>query len=240
MMGQTYGCFTAPSTVNLPPPCDVGARYSYRMNNSDIIERLRARMAELGVKPQTVSMQATNSTDTVRNWLRHHDEGKRFTMRPDKLAAVADALGVTYSWLLFGSDEASDATPGMAEPTSAYSARPNEGQAVRALYAGTARTPQIVRRMLVDMPAFQLSAGDLLVADLGREAQPGELVLVWIEDGRNGGTTEIRRFLPPYLLSASHNFQDAPLRTDSPEAIVRYPVIGVIRGNSPPAEGTQH
>lgn len=199
------------------------------MNTNEVLTRIEQRMTELGVKPQTVSLTATGSPDTIRNWFRKMRKGDRFSMRQDTLEAVARALDMPIQWLTHGDEDAMPAH-GMAEETVPFTPKPNEVQAVKSLYASTARHAQTARRAQIDLPGLGIAAGDIIVTDLGREASFGDLVLVTVEDETTAATTLIRRYFAPHLLAMSISDKEKPLRDDDPAVTIRYPVIGLIRG----------
>lgn len=194
--------------------------------------RLKQRMADLGLSAREVSMRATGTTDTVRNWLRRAEEGASFSMRQDTLDRVSQVLGVTAQWLLTGEDGPAPAQPpGLAESSAEYRPAPSEAEAVRSLFSNAAKHPVIFRKVLTDLPRFDLRRGDLLVTDLSREARPGDLVATHVE--QNGTTvTQILRLIPPLLLCGDYTQDENPLRLDQPGVTVRYPVIGCIRGTA--------
>lgn len=200
------------------------------MDMNAVIKRMTDRMTALGVRPQTVSLAATGKSDTIRNWLRKHENGDQFSMRQDNLEAVAKALDVSLAWLLTGSDDGSPDATGFREETTPFTPKPNELQAVRALFGQLARHPQTGTRVQMDLPGLGLFVGDVVVMDLGREPQPGDLALVTVEDGSRNGRTIIRRYFPPYLLAMSPENDAPPMREDQPGVRLRYPIIGTIRG----------
>lgn len=201
------------------------------MDNDGLLKRLAARIADLGTTERAVSIEATGSADTIRNWRRRHDKGERFSMRIDSLNSVAAVLGVSSAWLATGNEDGEPEQPeGLAEETVPFQPRMSQSEAVRLLYADTARRAEIVRRMAQALPALGLEIGDLLVCDLGRESVQGDTVLVHVQDSRPHGSTLIRRWFSPWLLSGHPETDAKPLRDDQIGVTVRYPVIGSIRG----------
>ena len=112
------------------------------------------------------------------------------------------------------------------QPVTVGSSQPT----LRAIFGNSAQTPATYR-IEVDLPAFGLIAGDVIIVDLGRLPTPGELAIVSLfDDDSASSTTSLHRFLPPYLQSGTINPSDALLRIDQPGVTVRYPVIGSLRG----------
>jgi hypothetical protein len=102
--------------------------------------------------------------------------------------------------------------------------------AIRAIFGPRALTPATYR-VTEPLPAFDLDPGDVLICDMARLPNPGELALVSrFEDGLDDQTTEVRRYLPPYLLSGNNSSNPDIIRIDAPGVVVRFPVIGSIRG----------
>lgn len=125
---------------------------------------------------------------------------------------------------------------GMAETATLFTleeceVEPGEAQpALRALFGEVAATPATYQ-LNIDLPAFALLAGDIVLVDLSRLPAPGELALVthFDEESATSGTT-INRYFPPYLQSGSLNPTQAPVRVDQAGVTVRHPVVGSMRG----------
>jgi len=199
------------------------------MQMTDTMERLKQRMAELDLSAREVSMRATGTSDTVRNWLRRAEDGAMFSMRQDTLDRVCQVLGISTAWLLTGAEAAAAAPMAFAETSADYRPAATEADAVRSLYAKTAKHPAISLKLLVDLPRFDLHKGDLLITDLGREPRSGDLVAAHIEQP-TGTDTRILRLIPPLLLCGDYTQDETPLRADQPGVTIRYPVIGCLRG----------
>lgn len=125
---------------------------------------------------------------------------------------------------------------GMAEAATPYTFKafdvdPDATQpALRAIFGNAAATPATYQ-LGIDLPAFALVAGDILLVDLSRLPEPGELALVthFDEDSASSKTT-INRYFPPYLQSGDLNPTRPPVRVDQAGVTVRHPVIGSMRG----------
>lgn len=77
------------------------------MNIADVVARIKAvidadKAAGGKLSERAVSMAATGSTDTIRNWRRAFEAGKDSGATTPKVEAVAEALGVSPTWLLTG------------------------------------------------------------------------------------------------------------------------------------------
>lgn len=96
---------------------------------------------------------------------------------------------------------------------------------LRAVFGDRAPEPATYR-ITHALPGLGLWPGDVAVVTLSRNAQPGELAIVGLPDGSTG----VRRFLPPYLLTGQPDLDAIPLRSDQDGVTIRFPVIGSIRG----------
>ena len=209
------------------------------MEMKAVLDRITARREALGMSEAALSARA-GSRDLIRNWRRAMDKGQDINARHDSLEAIARALNVTVAWL---TDDAAPPTAdrsaqanGMAETAAPYAiapqpVTPDDPQAIlRALWGRVATTPATFR-LAAALPAFGLGAGDVLVADLARLPQPGELALVTMtEDDTASAATMVCRYLPPFLTGGSMTDETQPLRVDRPGVTVRYPIIGALRG----------
>ena len=70
-----------------------------------MLDRIKDRIEDLkaqgqSVSERSISMDATGSPDTIRNWRRAVAAGKAAGATTSKLAQVAQALGVTAEWLM--------------------------------------------------------------------------------------------------------------------------------------------
>jgi transcriptional regulator with XRE-family HTH domain len=80
------------------------------------------------------------------------------------------------------------------------------------------------------LPAFAMNQGDVVVVDLARLPQPGEVSLVSIfDDDHATESHEVMLYLPPYLSSGRAGNQPL-LRVDDNRISVRHPVVGLLRG----------
>lgn len=201
-----------------------------------ILDRITARIADLGTTDRAISLRATGSPDTIRNWQRSLRDGKTPNPQTAKLNAIIEALGLDLSNPDDQPEIRTAAAYGLSESAvpytfTAHATDSSDPQAsLRAIW-GTACTTPATYRLATAMPAFGLAAGDVLVADLARLPRPGELALVTIADESDASaTTVVRRYLPPYLAAGTLDTENSPLRVDHPGVTVRYPVVGTIRG----------
>lgn len=164
------------------------------------------------------------------------ETGKR-RMNADYIEAAAAIFGIRPAALIDDPETGPDASGagGFAEQAEPWDASPGTRNAVAGIYADVARNPAAVHRATVDLPAFGVQAGDLLVCDLSRLPQPGDLAVLTISDpGTDNSHTLIRRFVPPFLLPGTVQMQGDPELADNPNVTPRYPVVGIIRGASLP------
>jgi hypothetical protein len=206
------------------------------MRLNDLLDRIDAVAGPRRLSDQQVSLMA-GSKDVLRNWRRAAAKGKELHPRLETIAEMAHGLGVPLH-VLTGSDAAPDAAAAQAfhEGAATYHLQPypvaaEDPQAsLRAIFGPRALTPATYQ-VGEPLPAFQLEPGDILVCDMARLPNPGELALVnRFDEGLDNQATEVRRYLPPFLLSGSCAARPDIIRIDEPGVAVRFPVIGSIRG----------
>lgn len=118
---------------------------------------------------------------------------------------------------------ADDAAPFLFQPAA-------NTDPVRALFGTTASNPAVTHRASASMPDFAILPGDLLVCELSRPPELGDIVVATLVDEQLGTSTSlVRRFLPPYLV-AGDGTTPAFIKIDPATVTVRFPVIGTIRG----------
>ncbi len=62
---------------------------------SEIVRRTQARIEELGTNAAAVSLKATGSKDTIRNWIRSlQDDGAKASATVKKINQVESVLGI--------------------------------------------------------------------------------------------------------------------------------------------------
>ena len=210
------------------------------MNLADILTRIDAQLAATGLSDRAVSLRA-GSPDIIRNWRRAIAEGKEVSPRLNTVTAIAAAIGLDPEFLIHGAEGTSRATSppptaGLQEAAAPFAIKqhptdPNAPDALlRQIFGPKARTPSSVR-LLIDLPAFALMAGDIVVLDLARLPVPGELALVSLHNAdTDQHVSGVYRYFPPYLLPGTSGASPEPLRVDQPEISIRHPVIGSIRG----------
>lgn len=208
------------------------------MNMQAILERIAARSAELGISEAALS-QKGGSRDLIRNWRRALEKGQTVNARYSSLAQIARALNVSEDWLLHGKTGAAltaRSDRGMAESASPFKLRPVETNPddtmaqIRAIFGHHVTTPGLFR-VNSDLPAFQFAIGDIVLADLARLPEPGEIALVSLTDEISArSTTTLWRYVPPYLIGGQLGHSARMMRIDDPGVTVRHPVVGSIRG----------
>jgi hypothetical protein len=70
------------------------------MDLAKILARTEARITELGMTPSEVSVKATRSPDTIRNWQRRVAKGGPMGASSKSISAIADVLHVPVAWLM--------------------------------------------------------------------------------------------------------------------------------------------
>lgn len=210
------------------------------MDLSAVLRRIAERGAALSLSESAISGRA-GSKDMIRNWRRSVESGTPLNVKLASLDAVARELGVTTEWLIRG--EGPQERPGRppADRASGFSdqavpftfpVRPADPQGPQPALAAVFGPGSLAGyRIAVDLPAFSLCAGDVLVADMSRLPTTGELAVArLIDEGDGTAQTLVVRYLPPFL-PGGRLASDANLwRIDQPGMTVRFPVIGSIRG----------
>lgn len=206
-----------------------------------ILERIRQRIAELGMSEAAVAQQG-GSRDLIRNWRRALEKGQQINARYDSLALIARALHVTEDWLIHGKGTVNERPPaatGLAEAATPFQLKPHaaamdDNQApLRALF-GTAAASPALYRINANLPGFDLVAGDVVLADLARLPIAGEVALATVIDEETANSiTLVCRYLPPFLVPGTTGPKVELLRIEDPSVTVRYPVVGSIRGIPP-------
>jgi hypothetical protein len=206
------------------------------------LDRLTARQSQMNLTDTDLSA-AAGSTDLVRNWRRSVASGKPVNPKHVSLSAVADKLAVTVDWLLNGEETGTflsrapaPIAQGLSEEAVPFQfdappvASGSDQDLMRAIFGAAVTTPATYR-MSQALPAFGLNSGDVVIVELSRLPQVGEIAIVSVYDeGRASAITTMRRYLPPYLGSGTVFDEDRPMRVDDPGVTVRYPVVGSIRG----------
>jgi transcriptional regulator with XRE-family HTH domain len=208
------------------------------MNMQAILDRISRRLEDLGLTESAVA-QKGKSRDVIRNWRRAVELGKEIKPRYDSLEEVAKALHVTPEWLIGGAGDppAPAARPqGMAEQATPFTLAPHPTSPddpqglLRAIFGKAAATPALLR-INKNLPAFELARGDVVLTDISRLPEPGEIAVVTIiDEDAAQSTTMICRYLPPYLSTGKIGPDVPTMRVDDRGVQVRYPVVGSIRG----------
>jgi SOS-response transcriptional repressor LexA len=73
-------------------------RYSCRMSDNPIYDRIQARLRKLGISERAASMKAVGNAELLRNIRRN----RSVAPRSGSLSKLARVLGVTETWLLTG------------------------------------------------------------------------------------------------------------------------------------------
>lgn len=208
------------------------------MNISDILARIDAHRIPLGLSDSQLS-ETAGSRDLIRNWRRAVASGKTASARHDKLAQIAAAMGITLTDLLGRTGAPQPTANGFSEAATPFmpTDHPVDANApmpsITALFGASITSPATFR-LHHDIPAFFLSKGDVLIADMSRLPIAGEIAIVTLFDDDNATASHhILRYLPPFLLAGDSPTTAQMLRVDNPNVTVRYPVVASVRGIAP-------
>lgn len=195
---------------------------------ADVVARIDQRIRDLNTTDRAISVRAGMSPDGIRNWRRRADADPGAGANVQSLVKIAHELGVSMAWLTTGTENAGGGFSEQAEP---WQAPPATVDAVARLFAQAARNPAATHRATVDLPAFGVQAGDLLVCDLSRLPGSGDLSVLTVSNpDTDDSRTIVRRFVPPFLLSGLAQMQGNPESADDPNLTPRHPIVGIIRG----------
>lgn len=181
-------------------------------------------------------------TNLSTGFLSQLESGKR-QPSTETLAQLSAALGLPVTSLIeddgAGPRLPPDAAPpsGFREEATPYEPLPQSQTLSQSLNpASTAvawpgRHPSITHRASIALPDFGILPGDLIVCDLSRDPEPGEVVVVAVVDQQLArSVTIIRRYAPPHLIGGSGAARADILTTDHPDLGHLHPMIGLIRG----------
>ncbi|MEL6219960.1 MAG: hypothetical protein AAFR79_16085 [Pseudomonadota bacterium] len=162
--------------------------------------------------------------------IRRGDEG----LSVQSVEALAEALEVEPSWLLFGEGEEKkaqgfsegDARPWFPPPPNGQ--RPDQTITERGLtkmVAPRARQPTVLE-LTRDQWEFRICAGDLAVVDLSGDVEDGSLCYASVYDAEAGKDINlVRRIVRPYLVAEGEPL----LVAGSNVSVVRGPLVAVVR-----------
>lgn len=86
--------------------------------------------------------------------------------------------------------------------------------------------------MTADVMSFGLMKGDLLIIAMGESPKSGEMAIVTIADPETGSAkTEVRRFMPPWLIAGDANHAPVTLG-ENPNVAVLGTIRASIRGGA--------
>lgn len=86
------------------------------MIDADAIARIEARIAELGVSAAAVSKAAGAKPDLIRNWQRKVKDQGTTDAHHRHVEAVANTLGVSTAWMLYGDGPGFSEAPATLAP----------------------------------------------------------------------------------------------------------------------------
>jgi phage repressor protein C with HTH and peptisase S24 domain len=111
------GIFPHDSEINLPDKPQLMAGRDF----SEVLARIEAKAAALGLSDRELSLRAVNKPDLLRDMRR-----RQGLPRGDRLAEIARVLGTTSDWLLNGGEE------GESEARAALAAMPVRSEVIAA------------------------------------------------------------------------------------------------------------
>lgn len=192
-------------------------------------DRLKRVVADSGRSHRNISLAAGLAAGTLSDILKNTDRSPSVL----NIIALAKTLGVSASWLIEGQGD--NALAGFSEnetapwePPEPSGQRPDlDYRRLTQLLSPNARSPATLR-LARDAAGFGLYQNDILVVDLNRPAQPGDLVIAQVADlGTGEASTALRRYLPPYLVSDTPN--DEALMADGVRTSIMGPITSSFR-----------
>jgi hypothetical protein len=204
------------------------------MDLAAILRRIDQRIAALKTTDRAVSLRATNSADTIRNWRRRVAEGDGGGASTRTLTKVADALEVSPQWLINGTPTSAagfaeaEVLPWAGGDDSSESEGPTAS--IVALLAPRARQPALYQ-LAKPAPLFALLAGDVIIIDLGRAPQDGDLALVRHTDPATGddAVSTIMQKIGDFLVQSPAAGPGSMMRHDSNYVSIAGPVVASFR-----------
>lgn len=208
------------------------------MQAIDVIRKnLAALIEERATNPAALGRKAGLGYTGVRDILT----GKSQNPTQGTLTKIAAALEVDMAQILGqpvarlpirtlanATALAEDAVPFAFTPTAAPPG--TNLNMLQSLFGAGVSNPATFR-VTTHQPAFGYLPGDVLVADISRLPTPGEICLVTIADDDTATShTEIRRYLPPFLVAGDPSSPEQTRGLDQPGLNVRHPITGMIRG----------
>lgn len=193
---------------------------------------MKFRLKELRNKSGLTQEQMAERLEISVGLYNGLETGKR-RMNATYIDAAARIFGVRPAALIADSEDdrrGGGESPGFAEQASPWTPPPGAASAIGSLFVASARNPA-THRANVSLPGFGIEVGDILVCDLARLPEPGDLALISMADPDTGEMrTTIRRYLPPFLLTGDAAIKGAAENSDDPNVTPRHPIVGIIRG----------
>lgn len=197
-----------------------------------IASRIHELRERAGMSARDLSIRAGLSAGTVHDIERHPEKSPRV----DTVKRIADTLGVSPSYLIEGRiDNMTGLSEGDAAPwtpPAPSGQRPDLAELQRRIGDVLAPAARHAANYSIakTMPGFALVSGDVAVIDLKANATQGDLVIATVADLQSGtAQTVVRRYLPPYLISADDASGADTLVVDNHRTSVMGPVVAVFR-----------
>ena len=182
-------------------------------------EYLRRVIAHMRKPPTRIAKEVGVAASTLTRLL---NENSTATLHARTISRLQEYSGVSF----FGGDPSAPPTfRGLAEdavPFDAKSADPAVSAAIKALIGGRqAADPWTMRTRALERRGYL--PGDIVIVDLGRRPEAGDVVCAQVYDWRRGAAeTVMRVYDPPYLLEASLDEQlRKPLVVDDEQVIIK-------------------
>jgi hypothetical protein len=188
-------------------------------------EYLRRVIAHVD-KPATRIAKEIGVAASTLTRLLNAPEASTATLHARTISKLQEFSGIS----LFGGDTSTAQGPrGLAEDAVLFdvtNADPAVSAAIKALIGGRqAADPWTIRTRALEGVGYL--PGDIVIVDLGRRPEPGEVVCAQVYDwGRVAAETVMRIYEPPFLVAASLDEQlRRPLMVDNERVIIKGVVL---------------
>jgi transcriptional regulator with XRE-family HTH domain len=197
-----------------------------------IAENLKRLIEAAGTNPSNLARRVGLNHTAARDII----SGKARNPTHRTLQLLAEGLGVPITDLTLRPPEGLAEAPGnFARSAGQGRRRPSDAEPTDpprdmiAAVAPAARTPACYV-LASSLPGFGMVIGDILILDLARRPQSGDIVIATTADMETGeASTIVRRYLEPYLVAGDPGETEHVLLADGARTAVLAPVEAVVR-----------
>jgi len=192
--------------------------------------KLKTLLAQHGITQTELARLLGRDKSVVTNLL----QGRR-QLKADEAAIISQALSVPVAEILGLRESAPGVAevaliPFQAEPAHTRKARPVVRRQGQYYLEESGFSPKAYALEVRDesMNLAGILPGDIVISELDRACQPGQIIIVQHYDGADAQTV-LRRYEPPFLLSHSTNPVYRSLHCKQDDVRLVSPVLKLIR-----------